>query len=378
MKDDSKTGIEVQQIIQDLWAELLEVQINEESDFFEAGGDSLLVVDFIVRASESGLDIKPADVFKFPTSRQLANMLLARTDPVRADEANGMDNGARAEGEPYDTSPYSGLRVNVDETWRTHEAPYTPGAPRCLVRLSADVPGHPLFVVHWGNSAGYVWDAARAWGNGRPVYGFEAPGYRGEIRPLLGITDLAERYLIELLEREPQGPYYLVGICHCALVALEMARRLQALSREVALLAMIRTPTLDPFISLGWGLDQILDLRLESVRRRFSLTGHEDLDEIYRRMRAAGWYDDQVRPRDVPRLQLLWAALALSQHQYQPQPYDGEVLAFQDVTDAAAFARNWEPVLPRLSTIWLDLGGGESPRPFVEHPEVARLIKQKN
>jgi thioesterase domain-containing protein len=341
-----------------MWAGLLGTAVGPEDDFFDIGGDSLLVVDVLIEARRLGLELKSADVFKHRTAARLAEILTA---PAAV---------------PADARPLPALRVPADEIWSTHASTWSATAPGCLVPLVAEGRGAPLFVVHWGNDAGYVWNAVRGWGGGRPVYGFEGPGYRGEIRPVVTIHDMAERYLVDLLRQQPRGPYFLAGLCHGAVVAFEMARALRARGEEVPLLAMVKPATLERFVSYGWGLDEILQYRIESLCARFGFAGDEDLDEVYRRLRADGWYDDQLKPADLPRLQMMWAALVLSLHHYEPRPYDGRVVMFQDTVDADQTERNWGPALAEVESHWFDYGV-DSPRPILSDARVAEVIRRE-
>ena len=334
-----------------------------QDDFFQLGGDSLLVVDVVVEAREYGLDLKTSAVFEHPTPAGLARFLTGSAEP---EPAPGSAPGAP-----------EALFLSADELRRTHGSTWASDAPRCLVPLKPEGRGEPLFIVHWGNDAGFVWKSTSAWAAGRPVYGFEAPGFRGAIRPLTTVDEVAERYLPELLQVQPEGPYHLAGHCFGAVVAYELARKLRARGERVALLAMVKPSALERFVSYGWGLDDITRYRLESLAATFGLTGDETLAEVYERMRADEWYDDRLGPEDLPRLQVQWAAIALALHQYEPRPYDGPVLLFQDVRDRADTEQNWLPVLSDCETHWFDFGT-DHPRPLLADPGVASRIIERH
>jgi thioesterase domain-containing protein len=76
----------------------------------------------------------------------------------------------------------------------------------------------------------------------RPVHGFESPGLDGMRPPLTSIAAMAEEYLTALLAHRPDGPYLLVGYSMGGTIAFEMARRLLADGREVAVVALIDGP----------------------------------------------------------------------------------------------------------------------------------------
>ncbi|MYS92366.1 MULTISPECIES: alpha/beta fold hydrolase [Streptomyces] len=360
MSPEQRTVRETEEIICGVWSRLLDTDVLPTDDFFEIGGDSLLVVEVLLDLRGHGLDLKAAAVFRHPTPAALARYLA---------DANPPEPAAATQAPPD-------LFLSADDLWSTHRSTWAPDAPRCLFPLVREGDGEPLFIVHWGNDAGFVWSSTSAWGAGRPVYGFEAPGFRGDIRPVTTVADMADRYLVELLEQQPEGPYHLAGHCHGAVVAYELARRLRARGQEVAVLAMVKPSALERFVSYGWGLDEITRYRLESLAAQFSLVGDESLDEVFSRMRKEGWYDDRLGPQDLPRLQVQWSALALALHQYEPRPYDGPVLIVQDVKDREDTERNWLSVLPQAETLWVD-HGVDLPRPTLRDPEVVALIREK-
>ena len=89
----------------------------------------------------------------------------------------------------------------------------------------------PLFVI----PSGPLYDRfVSSLEDDQPVFGFE-PLYFDDVESAAG------KYLEELLECCPEGPYYLVGYCLDGLVAYEMARMLLARGKTVALLVMIET-----------------------------------------------------------------------------------------------------------------------------------------
>ncbi|MFJ3303902.1 thioesterase domain-containing protein [Streptomyces sp. NPDC086549] len=360
MTPEHRSVREIADLICDIWAKLLDTDVSPTDDFFQIGGDSLLVVEVLIEARKHGLEMKTAAVFKHPTPAGLARFLTDAHEPVPA------------------TAPQApaALFASADDIWSTHRSTWEPDAPRCLFPLVPEGAGEPLFIVHWGNDAGFVWDATSAWGSGRPVYGFEAPGYRGAVRPVSTIDAMADRYLVELLEQQPVGPYHLAGHCHGAVVAFELAQRLRARGEEVRLLAMVKPSALERFVSYGWGLDEITRYRLESLATQFGLKGDESLQEVFSRVRQEDWYDDRLGPEDLPRLQVQWSALALALHHYEPRPYDGPVLLVQDNKDREDTERNWLSVLPNAETLWLDYGV-DLPLPILRDAGVAALMAEK-
>ncbi|WJV44602.1 non-ribosomal peptide synthetase [Streptomyces flavofungini] len=79
----------------DVFAEALPgAEVNADTDFFRAGGDSIVAITVINRARAQGLSIAPKDMFLFKTPRGLADHLATRTPraaqaPAPAHRADG-------------------------------------------------------------------------------------------------------------------------------------------------------------------------------------------------------------------------------------------------------------------------------------------------
>jgi len=86
-----------------LWAEVLRVpRVGIHDDFFALGGDSIQSIQISVRASQSGLRIRPRDIFEDATVAALAARL--RTAPT--EEAAPPDASAAAPDAPGDNDSY--------------------------------------------------------------------------------------------------------------------------------------------------------------------------------------------------------------------------------------------------------------------------------
>ncbi len=116
-------------------------------------------------------------------------------------------------------------------------------SPRSLVVLREEKKGRPLFFIHSGQGDVVTYGLLARRIAARPVYGLQAVGVQGESWPLMSIPKMAERYLPEILEKDPTGPYLLAGTCMGGMVAFELAQRLVRMGRKVALLALIDSPT---------------------------------------------------------------------------------------------------------------------------------------
>lgn len=78
---------EVEQIFSRIWSGLLGVaEVNEDDNFFDLGGDSILVIDVIAQARDEGFELTPVTIFEHPTVRALARHLTGGADTVAFDK----------------------------------------------------------------------------------------------------------------------------------------------------------------------------------------------------------------------------------------------------------------------------------------------------
>jgi acyl-CoA synthetase (AMP-forming)/AMP-acid ligase II/thioesterase domain-containing protein len=113
-------------------------------------------------------------------------------------------------------------------------------ALRCLVPIHTSGRRAPFYCIHGLN--GQVLNGqnlARHLGEDQPFYGLQSVGLDGKQAPLSRIEDMAERYLAEMREHQPRGPYYVGGYSMGGWVAYEIARQLLACGERIGLLALI-------------------------------------------------------------------------------------------------------------------------------------------
>jgi amino acid adenylation domain-containing protein len=183
-----------------LWQEVLKRQpIGVRDDFFDLGGHSLLAVRLMALLRERlRRDVPLATLFQRRTVESLASTL--RADPLVAP-----------------ASPLVALSPGGDLPAFFCAAP-AHGAVDCYQRL----------VQHLGPA--------------HPFYGLQARGRDRDEDPYTRIEDMADYYLDALCRFQPHGPYHLGGWSLGSLVAYEMARKLQIVGEEIALLALIDPP----------------------------------------------------------------------------------------------------------------------------------------
>jgi thioesterase domain-containing protein/acyl carrier protein len=194
----------------EIWEELLEIRpVGIKSNYFELGGHSLLVARLFARINQTFHRSLPiASIFSCPTIEQLATVIRGRT----------IDSA-------YVPAPDAGIQVTANSA---------------IVPLQPHGSATPLFIVHGvkGDIVGFYSLAMRA-GTDHPVYGVQSQSLLAGEPGLLRLEDQAAYYLSEIRKVQPKGPYYLLGYCFGAKVAVEIAQQLQALGDRVELLGLI-------------------------------------------------------------------------------------------------------------------------------------------
>ncbi|SCL14613.1 amino acid adenylation domain-containing protein [Micromonospora nigra] len=198
-----------QEALRRIFAELLGLpDVGVDEDFFDLGGHSLLAIRLVNRVADVlGVRLDLGAVFNGATVSGLATRI-ARDAPV--------------DGSPRRIARDAPVAV-LDPVLALHAAG-TGAALFCLP---------PVTGLGWGY-AGLV----RHVGGARPVYALQAPALSGDGLPR-SVEALAEQHLAQVRQRQPHGPYHLVGFSFGALVAHQMACRLQAAGEQVGLLVAI-------------------------------------------------------------------------------------------------------------------------------------------
>jgi len=79
---------EAEKILAEIWANVLGVkQVGIQDNFFELGGDSILSIQVISRANQSGLRLTPKQLFQYPTIEGLASVA-GSAKPIHADQGS--------------------------------------------------------------------------------------------------------------------------------------------------------------------------------------------------------------------------------------------------------------------------------------------------
>lgn len=99
----------------------------------------------------------------------------------------------------------------------------------------------PLFCMPAADGLTLVYhELSDCLGPNQPVYGLNSPGVYGEAIPET-IEEMAQRFVADMQEVWPDGPYLLTGYCSGGTIALEVAQQLIAQGKQVAFLAGVET-----------------------------------------------------------------------------------------------------------------------------------------
>jgi thioesterase domain-containing protein/acyl carrier protein len=218
----------LEQLLSRVWRELLGVdRVGVNDNFFDLGGHSLLAARLIAQIEkETGQNIPVATLFGAPTIAELARKI--------------------------DDHSYA-------NAW----------APLVELRSpTAEPEGAPFFCIHsLGANLVSFHKLATLLRPDRAVYGLQPHGLDGKQKPLDNLEAMAAAYLEEIRKKQPDGPYYLGGICLGGVVAYEVARRLEAAGQEVRLLALIDSfmPSEPQYLHVRSTTAEYLDFHLGEI-----------------------------------------------------------------------------------------------------------------
>ncbi|MBO3143789.1 alpha/beta fold hydrolase [Dermatophilus congolensis] len=197
---------EWERLVAGIWEEVLGTdQIGRDSDFFELGGDSLAAEELLTRVVED-LRIRPDQVtsqtlVEAPTLAQYARQLRRR--PQRRHQI------------------VSELRTAGDQ--------------------------EPIFFIAGGGGLGVGFvPVVRHLPQGRPVYALQSHALEVRGLPDWSVEAVARRDVRAIRSIQPHGPYFIAGHSFGGLVALEVAKQLEAAGEKVATLMVLDSFPPDP------------------------------------------------------------------------------------------------------------------------------------
>jgi acetoacetyl-CoA synthetase len=128
-----------------------------------------------------------------------------------------------------------------------------PDLPRFspYVKLKAGTGKVPILITHGLGGRASFSELARHIRTEHSIYGIQAKGVDGLEQPHNSIEAMAGFYIEELRKLQPEGSHILIGYSFGGLVALEMAQRLTAEGKNIALLALVDTYPHPRYMPLG-------------------------------------------------------------------------------------------------------------------------------
>jgi amino acid adenylation domain-containing protein len=280
-----------------IWEEILGLSsIGIRSNFLSIGGDSLLAVRMCAQlVREFGVVIEPEIVFRAQTIEQLAKL-------IRSNKL----------------SPTS------------HLLPvYTKGKKM------------PVYFAQ----AGASWQNLRRQMGDRPIYGIKPFYGEIELSDRDSIGSLAQIFVKEILENQPEGPYAVGGYSLGAVVAFEIAHQLQAEGHEIALLYLLDPIITEPLLSGRSTVSRVFD-RLSKLhlhlRYRLKLTDNRPYAALKKLFQKEAQEQERAVEGNGDRRQYDVALYRQLADSHELRPYSGNVL----ISFTAAYRyRCWMPVL---------------------------------
>jgi acyl transferase domain-containing protein/thioesterase domain-containing protein len=299
----------------EIWGEVLGVgAVGIRDDFLALGGDSLIALQLVTRARESGVAIRAEDIFERRTIEAIAAVAVERERDA---------SGSVRAGAPEDASGPAEARA------RSWDALFGHGdAISVLVPIQPAGNAPPLFCIHpAGGGVFCYYGLARHLQGERAVYGVRALA-RGDGSAPHDVRQLAARYVEAVRTVQPGGPYHLGGLSYGGNVAVEMALQLEAAGEEVALVALLDS---HPAICYGPLPDEaaardaflaIVEVHLGAPYRDPALGKGERPDsewaDLARWLRRARLVPHEIAPGDLQHVFDLWLSHQASLRDYAP------------------------------------------------------------
>jgi thioesterase domain-containing protein/acyl carrier protein len=289
-----------------IWSQLLGLKrVGVHDSFFDLGGHSLLAVEMMQRVEQvCGEKLPLSMLLEGPTIKQLAAALFKQ----RVEENRSL-----------------------------------------LVKVQSGGSKQPFFYLHgdWQGGGFYCLELARSLGADQPFYALTPHGVQGAAAPTT-VEAMAASYIQMVRAVQPEGPYFLGGICNGAVVAFEMARQLEQQGCRVNLVLLIgaHARTVLPRRLLHGVISRLgswLGLSPEARSRLF--LGIRDFGHRVRRLFRNSRHplNAQFRPRLSERDQEIHEVLAGALGAYVPQPYGGRVAVLWPTDER--FNRERDPTL---------------------------------
>ena len=315
-----------------LFEEFLSIKpVGIRDDFFELGGDSLLVMRIVSEINKTlEKNISVPEFIEVRTVEKIANKI-----------------------------------QNYQE-----DSSFT-----YLVPLRKTGSNPPLFCVPpSAMTAVQIENLTKYIGEEQPFYGFEYAGMDGISQPFTSIQGIARAFVDDLRKIQPVGPYYLCGLCIGGIVAFEMAQQLVSQGYKVAFLGVLDSnfpPRLKKPLIYYYLITRQYIAKIRGSEFLLPLPEREGVSRNY------------VENKSLKlRIQRIFTTHHIARMGYTSSPYPGVITRFStDSPHARRSTRGWS----RMTSVGLDLhripGGhgahkAEGQTSFMREPNV-QIVAEK-
>lgn len=180
-------------VLKELWEETLGVKnAGVEDDFFESGGHSLVGIELMFKIeTKLGIKLPLASLFSQPNIKGLALLIDKKERP----------------------------------SWKY------------LVEIKPEGNKTPLYLVHGAGLEVLVFqDLIKYVDTEQPVIAIQAVGLNDDEYPGDSIEEIAAKYVREIIQHNPHGPYSIAGFSAGSIIAFEIARQINAQGRTISFL----------------------------------------------------------------------------------------------------------------------------------------------
>lgn len=351
----SKDSLEVK--LQEIWADVLEIdQVGVHDNFFSLGGNSLMAITLYAEIE------RQMGKLEQPLSALLEAPTIAKFAQVMGGNHTRQRNGSLV-------------------TIREGE-------------------GVPVFCMHGAGGNVLIYQQlATELGEGFPVYGFQASGLDGTQPILTDIKAMASRYIDDMLDVAPDGPYFIIGYCMGGTIAWEIGQQLQARGITDVTLFLLETYNWRnmPIDSMAANLRYFSEKVYFHARNFVMLNGdgrrkfwREKTNVLKRRSRkwkgslvnrfnSNGSQTKRKAGFDEELLARIWKTNDDAALVYNPMPYSGRVIHIKPQAEYdrhLGVGMGWESLTTHLESITLPVyPAGMLVAPFVT--QLAAIIKER-
>ena len=290
--------------LHEIWKENLNTtEIGIQEDFFSLGGDSLQIENLMTTLEKRfGTPFSTSFVYRYPTIEAQAKIIESGQDESMA--------------------PFSYAESNAEQKTCFWILPQFPYQDLSLIPLET-------------------------------LYETEIHGKIDKVK----VESLAKKYVSKMQNHSPNGPYFLGGFSIGGLIAIEAAKQLEALGKDVIHLFLV-----DPYIERNWEKGTTLKEKLRFFLKNFNnLSLRENCRQINRirlfafRLLRCNYYFRAKLPLP-PKLRNSYVSYIYSSaaHAYEPPAFAGKTTIYFRKSHPSLEGEAWRHYCPNAEVLLLD------------------------